>query len=88
MLKNPLDRQIKCYLEKVNTKDSVISIEICGNRQLLTLPSSFLPKSCKKGDSLYLELFTQKDLKENKKQLAYLILEEILKGDNESARKR
>lgn len=88
MSKNLLDRQVKCTLDKVNNKELVLCIEILDIKQHLTLPSCYLPKSCKKGDIIYLELFTQKNLQDNKKQLAYTILEEILKGDNDPARKK
>ena len=89
MSKKFTDNFLTCIIDRFEFHKAVLRFELIKNdQQELILAKRYLPRSCKEGDILHLEFLTDKQAKENRKNLAYKILEEILKGNNNGSDKK
>ena len=87
-MKKSKDNFITCVLDRFERQKAVLRFNFGKNdSQELVLAKRYLPKNCQEGSVLQLKFITNKQADENKKNLAYKILEEILKGNRHDSKK-
>ncbi len=81
MSKKLSNKYLTCVVDRFENYKVVLRFELSkDDNQELILAKRYLPKKCKEGDILSTEFTSEKQAKINRKNLAYKILEEILKG--------
>lgn len=68
---------LQCSVDRFENGHAVLDFGACGT---LTVARRHVPKNCKEGDSLLVELLTDEAATKRRKHLAKAILEEILNG--------
>lgn len=79
---------LTCLIDKIENYQATIQLKCKNSRQEFVISTKYLPSGVKKGEVLTLQFMTNAEAQKNKKDLAYSILEEILKGDHGSQRNR
>jgi len=77
---------LTCIIDRIESQKIILKIVVDREYQELIVPRRYLPKDCKEGGVYHIKFYTDNELKKNKKDMAYQILEEILKGENHGSK--
>lgn len=78
------DKPLKVSVEGIEKDKAILSL---GDGQKIKIHSKFLPFDVKQGDTLYLDLLTEDQLKQSKEVIAKALLKELLKEGSDKEQK-